>query len=85
MVQRVESQTGRPIKTLVAGKTLLRLIGLFNPMMRELVEMHYLITSPVILDDSALRELLGPIHKTSYDEGVRAILAAQLSAKERTR
>jgi len=25
--------------------------------MREMVEMHYLLTTPVIMDDSALREL----------------------------
>jgi nucleoside-diphosphate-sugar epimerase len=77
MVERVEREIGRPVKTMVAGKTLLRLIGLFNPLMREFVEMNYLMTDPVILDDSALHELLGPIHKTSYDDGVRAILASQ--------
>jgi len=76
MAERVEREIGRPVKTMVAGKTLLRLIGLFNPLLRELVEMNYLMTDPVILDDSALQELLGPIHKTSYDDGVRAILAS---------
>ncbi len=77
MVERVEREIGRPVKTMVANKTLLRLIGLVNPLMREFVEMHYLATEPVILDDSALRELLGPIHNTSYDDGVRAIVAAE--------
>jgi len=76
LVDLVERELGRPVKTLVAGKTMLRLLGLFNPLLRELVEMHYLATDPVILDDSALRELLGPISKTSYDDGVRACLAA---------
>ncbi len=76
MVERVERELGRPVKTLVAGKTLLRVLGLFNPLMRELVEMNYLMSEPVILDDSALVELVGPIHKTSYDDGVRASLGA---------
>ncbi|MFM0307689.1 NAD-dependent epimerase/dehydratase family protein [Paraburkholderia sp. RL17-383-BIF-A] len=62
---------GREPKLLVAGKTLLRLLGLFNPLMRELVEMNYLMTEPVVLDDSALTELIGPIAKTSYEEGIR--------------
>jgi hypothetical protein len=47
---------------------------LFNPMIRELVEMHYLQTTPVVLDDSALRKLLGPVKKTSYDDGIRRTL-----------
>jgi nucleoside-diphosphate-sugar epimerase len=62
---------GRPLKLRVAGKTLLRILGLFNPIMRELVEMHYLFTTPVLMDDRALSELIGPIHKTSYAEGLR--------------
>jgi nucleoside-diphosphate-sugar epimerase len=75
MVERVERQTGRTIKTMVVGKNMLRVLGVINPLMRELVEMNYLMTSPVLLDDSALNELLGPIHKTSYDDGVREIVA----------
>jgi hypothetical protein len=44
--------------------------------MREMVEMHYLITDPLIMDDTALQRLIGPIHKTPYAEGVRQTLAA---------
>jgi hypothetical protein len=39
--------------------------------MRELVEMNYLMTEPVVLDDSALATLIGPLRKTSYQEGIR--------------
>jgi nucleoside-diphosphate-sugar epimerase len=63
--------TGKPMKVRVAGKTMVRVIGLFKPFMRELVEMHYLQTTPVLMDDSALSSLLGDIKKTSYEEGVR--------------
>ncbi|MBV8657051.1 MAG: NAD-dependent epimerase/dehydratase family protein [Burkholderiales bacterium] len=76
LVDEISRQTGRPLKTRVAGPWLVKLMGLFNPMMREMVEMHYLQTHPVLLDDSALTQLLGPIQKTSYSEGVRASLAA---------
>jgi nucleoside-diphosphate-sugar epimerase len=72
---------GRQPKLMVAGKTLLRILGLFNPLMRELVEMNYLMTEPVVLDDSALTELIGPIARTSYEEGIRhAFDAARESA-----
>jgi nucleoside-diphosphate-sugar epimerase len=76
MVDEIARQAGRPIKTRVAGKWMLRVIGLFNPLMREMVEMHYLLTEPLIMDDSALQGLIGPVGKTPYAEGIRQSLAA---------
>jgi nucleoside-diphosphate-sugar epimerase len=73
---KVFAAVGRTPKLRVAGKTLLRMMGLFNSMMRELVEMSYLHTTPVVLDDSAIQKLLGPVKKTSYDEGIRTTLDA---------
>jgi len=55
---------------------MLRLIGLFKPFMRELGEMHYLLTTPVLMDDAALHQLLDEVHKTSYADGIRATLEA---------
>lgn len=81
MVAEMERQTGSKIQLRVAGKTMLRLLGLFNPFMRELVEMNYLMTDPLIMDDSALRQLMGPIHKTPYAEGIRQTLAAAASLR----
>ncbi|MGE8488761.1 MAG: epimerase, partial [Paraburkholderia nemoris] len=76
---------GREPKLMVAGKTLLRVLGLFNPIMRELVEMNYLMTEPVVLDDSALTQLIGPIAKTSYKDGIRhAFEAARAAASAST-
>lgn len=74
MLAEIERQTGRPLRRRVVGKLLLRLLGLFNPMLREMVEMHYLVTDPVILDDSALEALIGPLSRTSYVEGIRRSL-----------
>ena len=76
LVAEMERQTGNKLRLRVAGKMMLRLIGLFNPFMREMVEMNYLMTDPLIMDDSALQQLIGPIRKTSYVEGVRQTLAA---------
>ncbi len=72
----MERQTGRKIRRRVAGKTMLRIGGLFSPMLRELVEMHYLMTTPVILDDTALQQLIGPVAKTPYPEGIRQTIEA---------
>lgn len=71
MAEQAFALVGRKPKIRVIGKMGLRLIGLFQPMMKELVEMHYLQTTPVLLDDSALIALLGDVHKTPYPEGVR--------------
>ncbi|MCC8392815.1 NAD-dependent epimerase/dehydratase family protein [Paraburkholderia sp. MMS20-SJTR3] len=76
LVSEMERQTGKKLKLRVAGKMTLRLIGLFNPFMREMVEMNYLMTDPLIMDDSALQQLIGPIRKTSYVEGIRQTIVA---------
>lgn len=76
IVEEIERQIGHRLRVRVAGKTMLRLAGLFNPLLREMVEMHYLNTDPVLMDDTALQGLLGPIQKTPYPDGVRASLAA---------
>jgi nucleoside-diphosphate-sugar epimerase len=60
-----------------ANKFLLRLMGLFNPFLRELVEMYYLMTDPLIVDDGALTKLLGGIAKTPYRQGIALCVAAE--------
>ena len=76
MVKLVESITGRSLRKMVVGKHTLQLIGLFDPLLREVAEMHYLFTQPLFLDDGALTKLLGPFNKTPYAEGVRMSLAS---------
>ena len=76
IVTKIFAAAGKPVKMVVAGKTLLRVMGLFNPLMREMVEMHYLQTDPVLMDDSRLEKLLAGLRRTSYDEGVRLTLEA---------
>jgi nucleoside-diphosphate-sugar epimerase len=82
MAEQAFALVGRKPKIRVVGKIGLRLIGLFQPMMKELVEMHYLQTTPVLMNDSGLIGLLGDVHKTSYAEGVRlSVESYQASAK----
>jgi nucleoside-diphosphate-sugar epimerase len=76
LANQIFAAVGRKPKLRVANKSMLRVLGLFNPLMRELVEMHYLQTNPVILDDSGLRGLLGTVHSTPYAEGIRRTLEA---------
>jgi len=76
IAQKVFALAGRKPKLRVAGKTMLRVLGLFDPFMRELMEMHYLLTEPVLMDDTALHQLLGTVERTTYDEGIRLTFAA---------
>jgi nucleoside-diphosphate-sugar epimerase len=76
IVAMVSEIVAHPVKTRVVGTTMLRLIGLFQPVMRELVEMNYLLTDPFIMDDSALRTLLGDVKKTPLREGLKQSLEA---------
>jgi nucleoside-diphosphate-sugar epimerase len=66
--------TGKPPRFRVVGPHLVRFLGLFSPLLRELSEMSLLLTNPVILDDSKLRRLLGAMRKTPYGEGIRSTI-----------
>jgi nucleoside-diphosphate-sugar epimerase len=72
--ERVFNGVGKRPKLRAANKTMLRILGLFNPFLREVVEMHYLWTTPVALDDSRLSSILPDIKKTSYEEGIARTL-----------
>lgn len=74
-IQKIYQAVGREPKFRSAGRTLLRILGWFNPLMRELPEMLYLQETPVLLDDSKLHRKLGQVHQTTYDEGIRQTLA----------
>ena len=52
------------------------LLGSSIPWSANLVEMHYLLTSPVILDDKRLEKLLGELPKTPYKQGIQQTLAS---------
>jgi nucleoside-diphosphate-sugar epimerase len=75
--KKLFAAAGRPFRYREATPLLLRALGIFNPVMRELVEMSYLHETPVLLDDTKLRGVLGTIRKTPYDEGIRATVAAR--------
>jgi nucleoside-diphosphate-sugar epimerase len=73
-ITRVYRAAGRSPKYRTAGRGLLKVMGWFNPLFRELVEMVYLEETPVILDDSKLLAKFPGVHKTSYDDGIRLTL-----------
>jgi len=73
-ITRIYRATGRAPKYRAVGRGVVKVMGWFNPVMRELLEMLYLEETPVILDDSKLQAKLGTPRKTTYDDGIRKTL-----------
>ena len=59
LVELIYQQADYPPKLRVAPKLLLRLIGLFDPTVRELVEMAYEFEEPFIVDSTKFETKLG--------------------------
>lgn len=70
-IEKVYRAAGGPPRFRTVGRGMLTVAGWFSPFMRELPEMLYLQETPVLLDDSKLQRLLGPLRKTPYEEGIR--------------
>jgi nucleoside-diphosphate-sugar epimerase len=76
--EQVFAAFGAKPKVRVAGPFMLRLLSLFVPILREMIEMRYLLAEPFVLDDTALTALLAPtgaLPKTPYAEGIAATAA----------
>ena len=59
VVQIIEQEMAKPIKTRVAGKFLISLLGLFDPMVREVKEMLYTWEEPYVVDSSKFENEFG--------------------------
>ncbi|MFI6541121.1 NAD-dependent epimerase/dehydratase family protein [Nonomuraea sp. NPDC050547] len=70
----VWSTIGATPKIAGLGRTTQRLIGLFNPIVRELGETWYQRDQPFVSDDTAFRDAFGPVKVTSHDQAVSATL-----------
>jgi nucleoside-diphosphate-sugar epimerase len=73
----VSDAVGRPLKTGGMPWPLLRVMGLFNPVVREVIEMRYLWDTPHRIDGSALRNLLPEFVPTPLPAAMAEIFAAQ--------
>ncbi|MNI14457.1 hypothetical protein D3C73_677190 [compost metagenome] len=52
------------------------MIGLFVPVMKEVVEMLYLTEEPFVLSGEKYERLIGPIPATSFQDGISATIHA---------
>jgi nucleoside-diphosphate-sugar epimerase len=76
MKSATERGVGRPLKTSRMPWWALRIVGLFNPMLREFGIMSYLWREPHQLMSDRIERLLGPLPQTPLDQAVAQTLAA---------
>jgi nucleoside-diphosphate-sugar epimerase len=58
-VETIFEEVGKPARVQAAPKILLRAMGLFNPGMREMIEMLYEFEEPFVVDDSRFEKAFG--------------------------
>ncbi|WP_143013562.1 NAD-dependent epimerase/dehydratase family protein [Paenibacillus jilunlii] len=73
-IARVASGKSKPV--IPVGTVGLSLLGLFVPVMKEIVEMLYLTKEPLRLSGRKYERLVGPIPATSFEEGIRETIRA---------
>ncbi len=78
IAQRV---SGKSKRVLPMGRIGLSLMGLFVPVMKEIVEMLYLTEEPVVLSGKKYERLVGPIPATSFEQGFTETMQAIMSRK----
>src|ERR671916_588376 len=69
-VETIFEEAGKPARVQAAPKILLRAMGLFNPGMREIIEMLYEFEEPFIVDDSDFKRTFGE-QATPLREGIQ--------------
>jgi len=75
LVEIIFRDAGRPETKLKTVPTVvLKIMGLFNPMMRELLEMQYLYAEPFVVDSTKIATRLG-VRATPLEQALRDTLA----------
>jgi len=74
IIEILRKEVGYKKSIRTVSKTMIRFIGLFQPFMREMVEMMYLTEDPVILSGNKYEAKIGPIPHTPYKKGIKETL-----------
>ena len=73
-LNQISRLANTPEKITTYPKWLFSILGIFNPVMKEVKEMLYLFEGTVILDDSKVRKLFPDFKETSMDEAITETL-----------
>ncbi len=70
----LEKEIGKPVKVMLAGKTMLRMLGIFDPMIRETVEMVYEWTQPFVMNSDKAQKAFG-LQPTPFSTAIKETVA----------
>ncbi|RXZ78993.1 NAD-dependent epimerase/dehydratase family protein [Paenibacillaceae bacterium] len=82
IVHLAQQASGYTKPVIPLGKVGLSLLGLFVPVMKEIVEMLYLTEEPLLLSGEKYEKLVGPIPATPFEEGIKATIHALQSSSD---
>ena len=74
LTELVYKEAGQPVKVRAGGRLILSIMGLFNPNVREIVEMLYEFEKPFILDSSKFEKTFA-MKATPIEQAVRETVA----------
>jgi nucleoside-diphosphate-sugar epimerase len=74
LIKMVSEEIQKPIKTILATPLIVRALGLFNPSLREMVEMMYQFTQPFVLDSNKMTQTFG-LQATPRQEQIQETIA----------
>ena len=73
--EQVEAQLGSPVKVKRIPWGLMRILGWFQPLIREVMEMRYLWTTPHQIDGQKLRSVLPDFQPTRIEDAIAATVS----------
>jgi nucleoside-diphosphate-sugar epimerase len=74
-LELVFAEARHPPKIAVASRLMIRTVGVFNPLVRELNETLYQFERPFVSDASKFQSTFGPFEPTPHPEAVRRTVA----------
>ncbi|BDA79327.1 hypothetical protein LPTSP3_g22570 [Leptospira kobayashii] len=74
IVRIAETHLGRKSKVISLGRFTVTLLGIFDSFLREVVEIMYLMEDPLQLSGRKYTETIGPIPRTSFEDGIAETL-----------
>jgi hypothetical protein len=78
VIQDIAKELGlNDVKVSSVAKAILGIMGVFNPVIRELNNGSYMFDAPFVMDDSAARSTFG-LQPTPWDEMIKGLVAAYL-------
>ena len=74
LIKLISEELGQPAKMMLGTPLIMRVMGLFNPTLCEMVEMMYEFTQPFVMDSSKFTQVFG-MQATPLRQQIRETLA----------